>query len=247
VIIATDGGNWALFHLFSCVRNAPVNFALSTIAATPSHVSNMPVLLIGDGSFWQKSVLESLDIPFLNLPQRGTVTASALDLAFALTSGAVFIAGMDLANDDIAAHARPYALDFTSARETRFTPAYSETFARVMGANASMNIYAEWFKQKLPHYPQNIFTIGKNHSIFANLPSYDRAQDLHGERFAPKFYELSGTDRGDLLNKAEKNLIRALQNEESIQKELYGLLFPESPDSLEEMIEKIKRIVTEIS
>ncbi|MDR0708148.1 MAG: DUF115 domain-containing protein [Treponema sp.] len=251
IVVATDGGNWALFHLFSTLRPhgkqggtavesvwKPI-LAASAFAALPSGGS-FPVLLMTDGSLWQKAVLTGLGVPFLNMTQRGTVTASALDLAFAVFQGNVFIAGMDLANDDIRAHARPYPLDFFMENADRLTCAYSTAFARTMEGAGSMNIYAEWFKKQLPAYPKRLYTIGENNAIFSSLPSYEAAgwtneadgggKNAGGEDWTPHFFAQSG-DESAMAEKA-KTLLAGASRNSFIKKELCDLLSVQTEEEL---------------
>jgi hypothetical protein len=177
VMISTDGGGWAKFHLWDairCVSGRPLFLAASLIAALPSQCGGFPVLPLSDGSFWQEAVLENLGIPRLILPQRGTVTATALDLALCCTKGGVFLAGMDLANRDIKTHARPYALDrYQEDRATRLDLWYSQAFVRAgqISASGSHRVYAEWFGGQLAAYPGRIRSLGKNNPVFDVLPS----------------------------------------------------------------------------
>ena len=173
MIVSTDGGLWARFHLLDSFRQAgttPLAAAMS--AALPSQCGNVPILPISDGTLWQTLILKSLAIPFAALPQRGTVAASALDLAFALTSGDIFISGLDLANIGIRSHARPYSLDrFLEEKSARLNPVYSQTFKRsgLLKAGGSYGIYASWFEKQLAAYPKRLYSLGKNSSAFSPL------------------------------------------------------------------------------
>ncbi|MDR1411380.1 MAG: DUF115 domain-containing protein, partial [Spirochaetaceae bacterium] len=124
LVISTDGGAWALFHLYEALRTGEkpaVAFSLS--AAMPSQCGGCPLLPLSDGSFWQELVLKGLGIPHISLPQRGTVSATALDLALFLTDGRIAFAGMDLSQRDIRTHARPYAFDrFQEEGSSRLSP-----------------------------------------------------------------------------------------------------------------------------
>ncbi|MDR2186209.1 MAG: DUF115 domain-containing protein [Treponema sp.] len=172
MVISTDGGGWALLHLYETLRPGGTILAAGLTAALPSQCAALPVLVISDGSLWQGRLLRSLGIPFISLSQRGTVTASALDLALALTGGGVFIAGTDLSHRDILTHARPYAFDrLREERADRFSPAYSQSWvrARNIAASGSHGIYAAWFKRRLETYPERLFTLGTNNEVFAAL------------------------------------------------------------------------------
>lgn len=253
IVVATDGGNWASFHLFSTLRSRGKQggtaveggrktiLAISAFAALPSQAASIPVLLMTDGSLWQKTVLAGLGVPFLNMAQRGTVTASALDLAFAVFQGNVFIAGMDLANDDIRAHARPYSLDFFMEKANRLACAYSTAFARTVEVAGSMGIYAEWFKKQLPAYPKRLYTIGKNNAVFSSLPSYETARwttEAGGENWTPRFSARSG-DENAMARKAGTLLAGALRDS-LVKKEVCDLL---SVRTEEEALEEISRVL----
>jgi hypothetical protein len=175
MVISTDGGLWAAFHLFECLRGHstfPYPLAAALTATLPSQCASVPILPISDGSLWQTLILKELKIPFIVLPQRGTVSASALDLAFALTKGDIFIAGIDLENRDIRSHARPYSLDrFIEQKAGRLNPAYSQAFRRssLLKAGGSYDIYASWFEKQLATYPKRLHSLGKNNRVFSSL------------------------------------------------------------------------------
>jgi hypothetical protein len=239
MVVATDGGNWALFHLYESLRSV-ARFAISARAAIPSNLAAVPLLFISDEN-WQKAVFKAFDIPFISLPQRGTVSASALDLAFALTSGPVFIAGIDLANDDIRTHARPYALDFQAA--SRFEPQYSAAFirARALAGGGSFTVYEQWFHQQLPRYPRRLYTIGTNNAVFSSLKSWEAADwDSHISR-NPFHTLVLPTDRR--VQTIAETLICSLQNDEAVRTELSALLFSGDSVSQAELIEEIRSYV----
>jgi hypothetical protein len=172
LVISTDGGGWARFHLWEtirCTSGRPLFLAASLTAALPCQCGGFPVLPLSDGSLWQEAVLERLGIPHLVFPQRGTVTASALDLALRCTSGSVFLAGMDLANNDIKTHARPYAFDrFAEEAATRLDLRYSRAFVRSCqtAASGTYRVYAEWFGTHIAAGADRIHSLGKNNPVF---------------------------------------------------------------------------------
>ncbi|AEF86956.1 conserved hypothetical protein [Treponema primitia ZAS-2] len=191
LILSTDGGNWALLHLYEALRGelcckrrsflgeqdrcqgwaGPV-FTASLSAALPSQFESLPWLPISDGSLWQNLLLENTALPFAKLPQRGTVTATALDLAFMLTRGPVYIAGMDLANSGLRTHARPYSFDrLLEEQGSRLKPVYSQSFLRAstIAASGSQSIYAQWFARRIETCPDRIFSLGNNNAVFENF------------------------------------------------------------------------------
>jgi len=193
--ISTDGGAWALLHLHACFRMAtpparPLMLAYSLSAALPSQCAALPLLPLNDGTMWQSMALRSLGIPSAFVPQRGTVTASALELALVLSSGSIFLAGMDLAIPDIRSHARPYGFDhlFYGAA-SRLRPVYSQHFtrSREIKAGGSHDVYAAWFKNKIASWPARIFSLGGNHTVFES--GLGKVQE---EFFTTEYTELHG-------------------------------------------------------
>jgi hypothetical protein len=233
LIITTDGGAWALFHLYECLRKDIPALAASLFSALPSQLGETPLLLISDGSVWQTLILQSLNIPFISLAQRGTVTASALDVAFTLTGGNVFISGMDLSHRDIRAHARPYSLDrFLEEKESRLNPVYSQTFVRSFGITngGSHDVYAAWFKRQLETYPPRLYSLGTNHPVFDALTQWDAADWGKTKRPDRLFGSKAIPPRTNLAVQAKEILLRALQAPQTsahIVRELGPLLFPD--------------------
>jgi hypothetical protein len=176
LVISTDGGGWARLHLWETIRRGkggPLFIAASLYAALPCQCGDYPVLPLSDGSRWQEAVLEKMGIPHLAFPQRGTVTAAALDLALFGTSGAIFLAGMDLADEDIKTHARPYAFDrLAEESASRLEPRYSRAFvrARQTAASGSHRVYAEWFAARVAALPGRVYPLGKNNPLFGRSP-----------------------------------------------------------------------------
>jgi len=179
LVIATDGGAWALKHLYPFYRyNETANSALAVnlCAALPSQCQNTPQLILNDGSLWQSIILHELKLPSVLIPQRGTVTASAIELALQLTKGNIYLAGLDLGIKDIRTHVKPYSFDnLLYERAGRFTPIYSESFirSRLLKDGGSMDIYADWFKNQFNIWPKRIFNI-ENY----NEQSADKSKDL---------------------------------------------------------------------
>jgi hypothetical protein len=174
LVLSTDGGPWALLHLYELFRAGPgIPLAAAFSAGLPSQCGDLPILGISDGSLWQGLILRGLGVPHLVLPQRGTVTATALDLAFALGRGKVCIAGIDLDSRDIRTHCRPYSFDRLQREgSSRFHTEYSRLFSRnfAMREGGSHRVYAEWFAGRLAAYRGRLYTLGKNNPLFADLP-----------------------------------------------------------------------------
>ena len=251
MVISTDGGAWALFHLHGCFRTAraagsnvppPDNsagilLACSLSAAIPSQCSAVPLLLMTDGSLWQSMALNAAGIPSVLIPQLGTVTASALELAVILSSGNIFLAGMDLAVSDIKSHARPYAFDnLFTGWSSRFLPVYSQYFMRSndIVAGGSHDVYAAWFNSRIDLWPERIFSLGGNHVNLENkLPQKILAAGMRRDN-RQDFFKVIDNLHEDRCGCAAETLIAALHDPRyagTLSGELTPLLFPRQTET----------------
>jgi hypothetical protein len=241
MVIATDGGIWALQHLYPYFRaggNIPI--AANLCAALPSQCAGILRLIINDGSFWQSVILHGLSLPSVVIPQKGTVTASAVELAMLLSGANIYLAGMDLCVKDIRTHVRPYGFDrLLSDNSCRFSPVYSRAFlrSRQIQEGESYKIYSGWFKNQLVSWPKRIFSLCGNHEVFESaLPPQDTAKKTGG------FFKTFSVndDPASLREKGKASLIAALRDSRfssDIKAELAPLLFPDKKEVSETELE----------
>jgi hypothetical protein len=108
----------------------------------------------------QDLLLRAAGLPVFRLPARGTVSATALDLALGITNGKVYVCGMDFAMRDIQTHARPYVFDtMIYEKSRRVSPWYTRRFERALGIRdgGSLNVYAHWFKRYAGEWRERLF------------------------------------------------------------------------------------------
>jgi hypothetical protein len=256
MVISADGGSWALSHLYACFRQPPAfapNLAAAFSAALPSQCAALPLLALNDGSLWQTILLGELGIPSVVIPQRGTVTASALELALVLSSGDTYLAGTDLAVRDIRTHARPYGFDHLFyGTASRLRPLYSQCFVRSGDTRrgGSHDVYAAWFKNRLAGWPRRICPLGGSHEVFeTNLPVSGYARNeggtagSAGARGLFKAVPVSGEPAAN-PGRAAAALTRCLDDSryaQTLREELAPLLFPgEKTVSVREIGEAVR-------
>jgi len=249
LVIAADGGFWALRHLFPLYRNAFYTDALLAVnlcAALPSQCTNTPFLIINDGSFWQSIILNTLGLPSVIVTQKGTVSAAAVELAMTLTKGNIYLAGIDLCVSDMRTHVRPYAFDYIlTENECRFSPVYSQSFIRssLLKEGGSMDIYAAWFKNRLSSWPKRIFSLGGSVIFETSLPSQSAVLKNSSEYF--KTFNVND-DPALFCKRGAAALLGALDDiryAENLRRELAPLLFPtESSVNKEELKTAISQI-----
>ncbi|MCL2213607.1 MAG: DUF115 domain-containing protein [Treponema sp.] len=249
IIIATDGGSWALWHIYPAIRNKLTYSALHAInlcTALPSQCIDTPFLILNDGSLWQSIILHELSIPSIMIPQKGTVSAAAAELAMILSSGNIFLSGMDFSVNDIRTHVRPYGFDsLFFNRSNRFGPVYSQAYTRsaLLKQGGSLDIYASWFKNQLDSWPKRIFTIGQGNKIFEKTNTSifsDNTLNTQKIKNTETYFNCAGIENSHFREKGAKALINALKNpdySEKLNQELLPLLFPGDVSVTEKMLE----------
>ncbi|MDR2541988.1 MAG: DUF115 domain-containing protein [Treponema sp.] len=229
IVIATDGGPWALRHIYPVFRNNSSKtesvLAVNLCAALPSQSTDMPFLIINDGSYWQSIILNKLGIPSVVIGQKGTVIATAVELALLLSSGNIYLAGMDFSIRDIRTHVRPYAFDnIFLMQANRLRPFYSQSFTRskLLKEGGSMDIYAAWFADQIQTWPKRIHTLtNKKEKTIKNTKEIFKEQNINED---PDLFYKRGIDA----------LLTGINNpeyEEMIIKELFPLLLPDKKTS----------------
>jgi len=244
LIITTDGGNWALFHGATCQRMAKETaFAVNLCAALPSSTT-APFLIINDGSFWQSIIFNELKIPSVIIPQRGTVTATAVELVMLLSSGNIFLAGFDFSNNDIRTHVKPYSFDnLFFGKANRFLPFYTTSFTRstLLREGGSLNIYETWFKDKISLWQNRVFSLTE-HKVFKNaIPDKQSNIKNINEIFSTVNIK---NNPADSQKKGFNALLSALYNQEyseNIRSELSQMLCPGEKEITKQELEAVIR------
>jgi hypothetical protein len=252
IVIATDGGSWALQHVYQYFRNAGhhasgIGFAIDLYACLPSQCSNIPQLILNDGSLWRSVILHELCLPSVIIPQKGTVAAAAVELALLFSTGNIYLAGMDFSVSDGRSHAKPYGFDHLLwGKATRLAPFYSKSYSRSsqIREGGSYGIYAAWFKNQLAAWPKRIYSLGENHEVFEKgLPQKLVEKKNKNDCFMAVPVE---GDPDCFCKRGVKALYKALEDpryEAKIKAELKPMLFPgEDGISSRELALRLKQI-----
>ena len=259
IIITSDGGSWALFHLIECYRQhtgliftqqkLKPFLAAALTSALPSQLKEWPVFFLWDGSLWQKLLLEAANMTDKTtipaFPQRGTVSICALDLAFYASSGPVYVSGMDFLHKDILTHARPYAFEaLMECSADRRRPRYSQAFEReeTISRCGSLSIYKTWLDSHGNAFPRSFNYLQAGHKapdINTNMP------DNTFPHFTVKNIEKGKTDKKGLI----AALLFALNNpllKEQLSKELGELLLPSNMINDKQYADTVREALLEL-
>lgn len=187
--VATDGGFYAREHLHRLDgTRVPVLAALSS--APDPVLTRRPCLFFGQGLSIERALLQTLALPFPEVPSQGTVAVTALRMALEATSGPVLIAGLDLAFRDLRGHTSPHTVDRRlEALHHRLNPGEHQWAARLFeqatviedGTRTSPALltYALWFRSRA-RFSRPVFRIAPSALRWNSMTeiSWDQAAAL---------------------------------------------------------------------
>ncbi|HAE22013.1 MAG TPA: hypothetical protein DCG47_06795 [Spirochaetaceae bacterium] len=112
LVLSSDPGHWAAFHLRAALAGA-CPLALPPSAALPAALleGGASIVALDTGMAFEAMALNAAGAEPLSARSSGTAAGTALSLALAACDGTVYMLGQDLAARSLSAHARPYALD----------------------------------------------------------------------------------------------------------------------------------------
>lgn len=129
-IVMTDPGFYSLQHLMWTDISSIVCF-IPLSAATGLWKTSCKVIYFLQPHFFETLLCTKSGLSFPVVHPKGTVAATALEIALLYANTDIIIAGLDLCYTDMLSHARPHAFDtMLDVSTTRFSPFYSRKFTR---------------------------------------------------------------------------------------------------------------------
>ena len=193
LVVMTDPGYYAIHHLHFDAPGCPIAMPLSAARGTwdlhPSGPGPLSTFLLAEPVFYERVLLGSAGVAAPLIPPHGTVSATALELALAFTTGPVIMSGLDMCSIDIRSHARPNAFDrMLQLQADRCRPHYSLWYSRsaqlhdqpLAGSEGfrttpAMRTYAGWFSALPAAGSRRIFRLLPSAVPIRGLQSLDRA------------------------------------------------------------------------
>ncbi|MCR4823187.1 MAG: DUF115 domain-containing protein [Treponema sp.] len=171
MVISSDGGFWAKKHLDFPGRKDKPLFAIESEGAIPKKILTEEKILplyYEDGI--ERFFLESLKIPACLSERNGTVAGTALNLALSLTSGNIYLCGLDQAPSIGFQHSQPNALELSSsAKDFRLGNGESRITSSRFNSSASLQIYRNWFVTNSSFFKGRVFRLSHNYSYDFSL------------------------------------------------------------------------------
>ncbi len=161
--ISTDGGWYATRHLRSYqtdsrLKNVPLIISAESAIPSPLYDS-IPFVMLTYGDAIETILSEQIHIPTVKGLRNGTVSGTAAAFATWLTSGNVYMAGLDLAPGKGFQHAEPNENDVplfsnVSRVKTIETAQSSSRFG-----SGSLKMYREWFSNQNEAFTSRVFRL----------------------------------------------------------------------------------------
>jgi hypothetical protein len=171
ICISTDGGYYAGKHLIPLEREAySVPLALAPESTCSKNIFRKCTIIplsYGDGV--ESALLNSCGIQSMHAERNGTVSGTAADFGLRITSGPVFLCGLDLSSSTGYQHSQPNCLEIiNSASDIRIKPKETRTAASRFSSQ-SLSVYCDWFKSLPRTKSERLFRLSDNFIFNNNL------------------------------------------------------------------------------
>ncbi|NOY08068.1 MAG: DUF115 domain-containing protein [Spirochaetes bacterium] len=132
LVVVTDPNFYSFYH-FANYKNTGLHIIMPFSAPTGMHNLRHHVSFFCQPYFFEHEIVKESGLYFMNIVPKGTVAATALELALNLTDREIIFAGLDLCYFDIKSHVQPNSFDFYYySSSDRYHPLYTEIFSFAM-------------------------------------------------------------------------------------------------------------------
>ena len=163
LVISSDGGFWAKYHL-DFEGTSECFFALEAESAIPKRIltdGNVIPLVYDDGL--EKDFLDAIACPYMISERNGTVAGTALTFAYNLTAGKVYLCGLDQAAAKGYQHTQPNALENGNAKKDyRLKNSETRMTSSRFSSEKTLEIYRNWFISNSAFFSDRVFRLSDN-------------------------------------------------------------------------------------
>ncbi len=243
LIVNTDPGFWDSYH-FMRYKHPFIPIAMP-ITGIFTPLTN-PILLINQGTFLEIEILKISKLTAMDIPQNGTVSATALMLAMNATKQPVFIAGLDLSSPDILEHSEPHTFTlFFHQTQNKLNPLLTTLYKRSMRTvsykekqSRALHTYENWFNRTIFHH--TIYRLNSsaiNISPFINIGTSEFVKLLQHQPRGVNTHSFRSAKRNPATQKEQ---IHLFINETLIKINEYKTIIPNF-SSIEDFVEFIQK------
>lgn len=162
--ISTDGGFYAKSHLDILITLLEKDIAIPLYISLESNIpfallDKNPIIPLCYEDGLDKYLLQKCKIPYVKALRNGTVSGTALDLAFQITNSKVYACGLDLDSNLGFSHTNPNARErYDSFFDNRLSPTSTRIENQKMQSKA-LEIYRNWFSSTSKTFNNRFYRI----------------------------------------------------------------------------------------
>ncbi|MBQ9631227.1 MAG: DUF115 domain-containing protein, partial [Treponema sp.] len=206
--ISTDGGYYAKAHLFPLFKNfCDVPLAISCESACPKKIlQNHSIVPLSYTDGITNELLDYCKINSTVAKRNGSVSGTALELALSITSGDVYLCGLDLFPSSSFQHARPNLLE---EKDNDFrTKTKESNIMQRRFSSSSLSVYSDWFST-FSNSTERIFRLSND---FQYKNKFRNIADVNEDFFSKKLMQNKNQSREQnkkpsfVKNKLEENI-----------------------------------------
>lgn len=199
LVISSDGGYWAKKHLEFSGSQETV-FAIEAESAVPKNIlRNKKVLPLSYEDGLETSFLNSCGCPYLLSERNGTVAGTALCFAHALTTGRIYLCGLDQAPSPSFQHTQPNALEAGNAvKDYRLKNTETRMTSSRFNSSGSLEVYRNWFISNSEFFSKRVSRLSDNFDFDFSL---GKIRDINWEEYAENENTAKKTEKPSFIKK----------------------------------------------
>ena len=221
VCLSTDGGYYAGKHLAPYADGScSVPLALTPESFCSGRIlTSTAIIPLSYGDAIESQVLSDCGIRAFHAERNGTVSGTAAEYALSLTSGPVFLCGLDLSPSSGYQHAQPNRLETeASSYDTRTSTKELRTTAARFSSNA-LSVYRGWFESLPAEKAERLFRLSDNFSFSNTLGAvadvtFSALKSACGEYTFPQFAAEAVPSEDSRMQKERQFIVKNAESDE---------------------------------
>ncbi|MGP1459454.1 MAG: 6-hydroxymethylpterin diphosphokinase MptE-like protein [Treponema sp.] len=201
LVISTDGGYWAKRHLEELKDHPAIPLALGAEGACPAVVLRMSAIVpLGFPDGFETLMAKACGLAPMNAERNGTVSGTALEFALSITSGDIFLCGLDLAPSKGMQHCPPNRLETGNETADAKLRSKESRTARARFHSDALEIYRKWFQAENKAFSGRVFRLSDDFQFSHALTSIP---DVNFSFFENRIQKIGSSIQKIIIKKTE--------------------------------------------
>ncbi|NCN04386.1 MAG: DUF115 domain-containing protein [Spirochaetales bacterium] len=168
-IVTTDPGYWAGLSLdfLPTSWNCPIFACPTSCLGTGKRIAGNRTVLFSQNTAIEEVALSLKGLDEMDqVPERGTVAATAMELVLSFTEGFCLFIGFDLDATQQSSHVHPHPFDpFFLQGTNRFIPFETRLYERGVRSQESLEHYKNWFRLHRKSWDGRVFSLDSGSAL----------------------------------------------------------------------------------